>query len=184
MIGTRTFLSGKAWLKSVLVVLAVLFLLCRSGLAQTSEEHDPATFSLELASFTSDFSLVEFNPPPPNIEEIQKAWNLKAGNAPVREAISLKSVAPNPEGPNLASLAIPSASSYWPWPAPNWETPDKAIDGDLRSFWASSFSDRNAWFRLDWPQPMHIDRIYLTDGSNIRGHTVHYISFYNLASAS
>ena len=149
-IGLRTFFSGKAWLRAVWVVLVVLFLFCQPGLAQTDEEQCPATFSLELASFTSDFTTVEFNPPPPN----------------------------------LAPLAIPSASSYWPWPAPNWETPDKAIDGDILSFWASSFSDGNAWFRLDWPQPINIDRIYLTDGSNIRGHTVHSISTYNLASAS
>jgi hypothetical protein len=173
-------------MRKFLIAFAFVVIFAAGSFAQTNDGSNSATFTIDLASSSVDFAGDEFNPPPPDVEETRKTLGLKAENASKRESISLQSFAPDPEGQNLAPLAAPSASSHWPWPVNGlWETPDKAIDGNMGTFWASTIGDgSNAWYRLDWPQPITMGRIYLTDGLNVRGHTVHSISYFDLTSNS
>ncbi|MDP1624276.1 MAG: hypothetical protein Q8L64_00750, partial [bacterium] len=69
------------------------------------------------------------------------------------------SVAPNQQGPNLALSAFATADSSWP--GGPW-TPDKGNDGSMSTNWAARYWIWNHWYRLDWPQPTTINRIYIT----------------------
>jgi len=113
--------------------------------------------------------------PPPDLRSAAEVFSQNAGEVGTRNrrsagllGITPLSLAPNPEGPNLAFLAIPSVSSTYPIATPYWYnpvvsmfyTPDRAINGDYHDFWHSAFGGPH-WYRLTWPTPVNIKRIYL-----------------------
>ena len=83
-------------------------------------------------------------------------------SAPLAQA----SIAPNPSGPNLSLQAMATADSYWA----NGSTEiaygyppsaDKANDGSLWTIWESRYGSSSHWYRLDWPTPVTLERLFI-----------------------
>ena len=135
-------------------------------------------------------------PPVPLLSPVDNIAQFQSVGGALRKpsaSLSIKaSVAPNPQGPNLALAAWPSASSYWPWPVPahfNYlPTPDHAINGDPSDLWTSSFWSWYSWFRLDWGTPQTINRIFITHQDTrwpqTNGQTITSIQYFDLSTGS
>lgn len=133
---------------------------------------------------------VNLNPPPENpLSPDQNIAQIASSSALLkfagRGAIH-PLVAPNPTGENLAYSAFPSASSIWPWPLYGFPfTPDRAINGITSDWWSSIFWEWTSWYRLDWPQPVNIGRIFIYQ--EVVSHvmqTVQHIDYFDTSTNS
>ncbi len=140
--------------------------------------------NIENATFAIDLTQPEENPNAP-AQNLLLQKNIGSFSARITFPKAL--IAPNPSGQNLAFLAIPSASSNWPWPLYGYPfTPDQAIDGLANETWASHFGTWAGWFRLDWTATQTIGRIYITyqEFGQPFGQTISSIKYYNLSTNS
>ena len=163
---------------------------------QTVDEAYPANLPLDAAAFTPLKTIASFSPlSTGNLNESSKSKEYPLN---LSSAIRLL-LAPNPVGPNLAPFAVPSASSVWPVPTPDFDggnslhTPGQANDVNRNTYWSSHYGDgAQPWYRLIWAQPVTIARIFFGHGlpgggpgstsPGNRGHTTRFIQYYDLTS--
>ncbi len=191
------------FLISILVVLFVI--ISGIGMAQENPDFAPwlpnneaysTNIPLDAASLTSLTTIASLTPLSPSnfIESSKSRENALNLSSAVRLLI-----APDPVGPNLAPFAVPSASSIWPVPTPNFDgvtalhSPDQANDENRNTYWSSHYGDGSQpWYRLSWAQPVTISRIFFGHGlpgggpgsisPGNRGHHTRFIQYYDLTS--